>query len=64
MEEKNLDLDILENVNGGAGNYPISTDNRCPNCHSVAYILVLVEAGGMEHRRCTSCKTDYYVKKY
>ena len=63
MEEKNLDLDSLENVNGGGGNYPISTDNRCPKCHSVAYILILVEAGNVEHRKCTNCHTEYWYQR-
>lgn len=51
----------LGNVTGGI---QIVNDNRCPKCHSVAYILLKVEAGGIEYRKCTCCKTDYGVKKY
>lgn len=62
MEDNSvLSEENLRNVTGGI---QIVTDNRCPKCHSVAYILIKVEAGGIELRRCTCCKTEYGVKKY
>ena len=62
METKKLASDELNNVTGGAG-HPVQTENRCPKCRSVAYILILVEAGNVEHRKCTSCHTEYWYKK-
>ena len=62
MEEKKVLSD--EELNNASGGLQIEYDNKCPKCHSVAYILVMMEAGGIEHRKCTCCKTEYGVKKY
>ncbi len=62
MEEKKQVMDEgLEKVTGGAG-HPVQTANECLVCHSHAYILIAVEAGGVQHRQCTSCHNEYWYK--
>ena len=43
MEEKKVLSD--EELNNASGGLQIVYDNKCPKCHSVAYILVMMEAG-------------------
>ena len=60
LNTKALEDEELEKAAGGV---TIQYENRCPKCHSVAYILILMEAGGVEHHRCTCCKTEYWYKR-
>ena len=55
-----LDNKDLDQVSGGT---EIQTKNCCPKCGSVAYILILVEAGTVEHRKCTNCHTEYWYQR-
>ena len=61
MEKEQIVERDLEKVSGGVSHEDYS---RCPACGSVAYTLIMVETGGWEHRRCTSCKTEYWHKIY